>query len=123
VLTSVTTSTTAEPSVGELRFIARLARSAVPNGPAAANVNGGAAIEGSDVFSVNGQTRSKFYSSMQFIDDFVHGVTGSGIGVFMVVPGTGYEGSSGGPFFRDIDNQGGEFGADLNFSDSALMSM
>jgi rhamnogalacturonan endolyase len=25
----------------------------------------------------------------------------------MIIPGTGYEGSSGGPFFRDINNQGG----------------
>jgi len=70
-------------------------------------VNGGTAIEGSDVFSVNGQTRSKFYSSRQFIDDAIHSVSGSGISVFMIVPGTGFEGSSGGPFFRDIDNQGG----------------
>nr|CDJ79831.1 rhamnogalacturonan endolyase precursor [Leucoagaricus gongylophorus] len=101
------TYTTAEPSVGELRYIARLARSTVPNGPIASNVNGGTAIEGSDVFSVNGQTRSKFYSSRQFIDDAIHSVSGSGISVFMIVPGTGFEGSSGGPFFRDIDNQGG----------------
>jgi hypothetical protein len=59
------------------------------------------------VFNVNGQTRSKFYSSRQFIDDQVHGVTGSGIGAWMIIPGTGYEGASGGPFFRDINNQGG----------------
>ena len=36
----------------------------------------------------------------------MHGVTGSNIGAFMIIPGTGYEGSSGGPFFRDINNQG-----------------
>lgn len=40
------------------------------------------------------------YSSVQFIHDQVHGVTGSGIGAFMIIPGTGYEASSGGPFFR-----------------------
>lgn len=45
---------------------------------------GGTAIEGSDVFSLNGQTRSKFYSSVQFYKDQVHGVTGSGVGVYMV---------------------------------------
>ncbi|KAG7091923.1 hypothetical protein E1B28_008317 [Marasmius oreades] len=101
------TYTTAEPSVGELRYIARLARSTVPNGYAASNVDGGSAIEGSDVFLVNGQTRSKFYSSRQFIDDQVHGVTGSAIGIYMVIYGNGYEASSGGPFFRDINNQGG----------------
>lgn len=25
----------------------------------------------------------------------------------MIIPGTGYESASGGPFFRDINNQGG----------------
>ncbi|KAF9249181.1 hypothetical protein L218DRAFT_952045, partial [Marasmius fiardii PR-910] len=42
-----------------------------------------------------------------FIDDAVKGVTGSGIGIYMVIYGNGFEGSSGGPFFRDINNQGG----------------
>lgn len=46
------------------------------------------------------------YSSRQFIDDSVRGVTGSGIGAFMMITGSGFESSSGGPFFRDIDNQG-----------------
>lgn len=109
----------AEPSVGELRLVARLSRSTVPNSITGADVKGGTAIEGSDgeyltscdpehrlllsgsaVFSVNGQTRSKFYSSIRHIEDQVHGVTGSGVGVYMVIPGTGYERSSGGPFFR-----------------------
>ncbi|KAG8755503.1 hypothetical protein FRC14_003981, partial [Serendipita sp. 396] len=75
----ISTYTTAEPSVGELRFIARLSKSALPNGVTAAEVNGGTAIEGSDVFLLNGQTRSKFYSSKRFIEDQVHGVTGSGV--------------------------------------------
>ncbi|KAF8750375.1 Polysaccharide lyase family 4 protein [Rhizoctonia solani] len=81
---------TAEPSVGELRFIARLNRASIPNGYGAANIAGSSgAIEGSDVFTVSGQTRSKW------------------IGAYMIIPGTGYESSSGGPFFRDINNQGG----------------
>ncbi|KAJ7212257.1 Rhamnogalacturonase B, N-terminal-domain-containing protein [Mycena pura] len=100
------TFASAEPSVGELRFIARLLRSSLPNGVTAADVNGGTAIEGSDVFLVNGQTRSKFYSSTPFIRDQVHGVTGSGVGAFMIIPSVSYETSGGGPFFRDIDNQG-----------------
>lgn len=53
-----------EPDVGELRFIARLSKSALPNGIPQAEINGGTAIEGSDVFLLNGQTRSKFYSSV-----------------------------------------------------------
>ncbi|KAG8744080.1 hypothetical protein FRC10_010867 [Ceratobasidium sp. 414] len=100
------TYTTAEPDVGELRFIARLAKSKVPNGYTQSEVDGGTAIEGSDVFLLNGQTRSKFYSSVEFIKDQVHGVTGSGVGVYMVMPGNAYETSGGGPFFRDINNQG-----------------
>jgi rhamnogalacturonan endolyase len=54
----------AEPSIGELRFIARLSKSVLPNGDPAADVSGGNIIEGKDVFLVNGQTRSKFYSSV-----------------------------------------------------------
>ncbi|THG99407.1 hypothetical protein EW026_g2936 [Hermanssonia centrifuga] len=95
----------AEPTVGELRLIARLSKSALPNGPTQSEVNGGTAIEGSDVFMLDGQTRSKFYSSVPFIQDQIHGVTGNGVGAFMIIPGTAYESSSGGPFFRDIDNQ------------------
>ncbi|RDX44291.1 hypothetical protein OH76DRAFT_1359848 [Lentinus brumalis] len=103
------TYTTAEPSVGELRFIARLSRATLPTGPIAATIYGNSgAIEGSDVYTVNGQTRSKFYSSKRFIEDQVHGVTGNGIGAYMIIPGVGYESSSGGPFFRDIDFQGAD---------------
>ncbi|KAF8426229.1 polysaccharide lyase family 4 protein [Tirmania nivea] len=97
---------TAEPRVGELRYIARLKKTAVPNGVPFAQVHGGNVIEGKDVMLANGQTRSKFYSSKPFIDDQVHCVSGDGVGVCMVIPDTSYESSSGGPFFRDIDNQG-----------------
>ncbi|KAI0801488.1 polysaccharide lyase family 4 protein [Fomes fomentarius] len=103
------TYTTAEPSIGELRFIARLSSSTLPNGPTASIIRGNSgAIEGSDVFKVGDQTRSKFYSSKRFIDDQIHGVTGSNIAAWMIIPGVGYESSSGGPFFRDIDFQGGD---------------
>ncbi|KAJ3518617.1 hypothetical protein NM688_g9413 [Phlebia brevispora] len=103
------TFASAEPSVGELRFIARLSKSALPNGPIQSEVNGGTAIEGTDVFMLDGQTRSKFYSSVRFIQDFVHGVTGNGVGAYMIIPGTGYETSSGVQITQndpDIDNQG-----------------
>ncbi|KAF8539867.1 putative rhamnogalacturonase [Trichophaea hybrida] len=95
---------TAEPKIGELRYIARLNKAALPNGIPVSDVEGGSAIEGSDVFMVNGKTRSKFYSSVRFIDDQVHCVTGSGVAACMAVGN--FESSSGGPFFRDIDNQG-----------------
>jgi rhamnogalacturonan endolyase len=70
------TFASAEPTVGELRLIARLSKSALPNGIPEAEVNGGTAIEGSDVFLLNGQTRSKFYSSV------------SGVSLFMLPTGT-----------------------------------
>jgi hypothetical protein len=64
------TYASAEPSVGELRFIARLSKSAVPtgvvkNGEQVSEMNGGTAIEGTDVYLLDGQTRSKFYSSVR----------------------------------------------------------
>ncbi|CAE6412086.1 unnamed protein product [Rhizoctonia solani] len=73
--------------------------------PTPSNPRSGTAIEGSDVFLVSGQTRAKFYSSVRFIEDQVHGISGSGVGAYMVLPGNVYETSSGGPFFRDINNQ------------------
>ena len=67
-------------------------------------MNGGTAIESTDIDLVNGQTRSKYYSNRQAMSLTPRGVTGSGIGVYMVY-GT-RESSSGGPFFRDIEQQG-----------------
>ncbi|CAG8410708.1 unnamed protein product [Penicillium salamii] len=69
------THTTAEPSVGELRYIARLNANLLPNEEpfgTVSNIGGGSVVEGEDVFLVDGQTRSKFYSSERFIDDKIH---------------------------------------------------
>jgi hypothetical protein len=98
------THATAIPTVGELRFIYRLNRASVDRGPTASDVRGcDTVVEGSDVFKcADGSIHTKFFSSTQFIDDQVHGVTGSGVGAWMVMPGTAYEHSSGGPFFRYI---------------------
>jgi len=71
---------TREVDPGELRFLARLRRSAVPNGwhGDVAVLDGCTAFEGKDTFKCpNGQTRCKMYTSDRFIDDQVHGVTGS----------------------------------------------
>lgn len=69
------THTTAEPDIGELRFLARLNNAVLPNeypfGVASTTGGSTSTVEGSDVFVVNGQTRSKFYSSERFIDDTV----------------------------------------------------
>lgn len=67
------TYTTAEPDIGELRFIARLNPTTLPSeypfGVVSTTAGSSSAVEGSDVFIVSGQTRSKFYSSERFIDD------------------------------------------------------
>ncbi|KAI0517919.1 polysaccharide lyase family 4 protein [Xylaria bambusicola] len=104
---------TAEPSIGELRFIARLQSSRLPNeypyGAVSTTAGSSSTVEGSDVFLVNGQTRSKFYSSTRFIDKDAQCVYGGSdeIHVCMLTPQP--ESSSGGPFFRDIEtNNGGD---------------
>jgi rhamnogalacturonan endolyase len=69
------TDITAEPTIGELRFIARLDSIKLPLsypfGIVSTTANSTSTVEGSDVFVVDGQTRSKFYSSDRFIDDAV----------------------------------------------------
>ncbi|KAJ5119452.1 hypothetical protein N7448_010121 [Penicillium atrosanguineum] len=98
------TYTTAEPSIGELRYIARLNADLLPNEEPfgdVSNIDGGTAIEASDVFLVDGETRSKFYSSQRFIDDLRHCVSGSAHRVCMIL--NQYETSAGGPFHRDIN--------------------
>ncbi|KAK3331503.1 rhamnogalacturonase B, partial [Apodospora peruviana] len=102
---------TGEINPGELRWLARLRRSVVPNGwhGDVANLDGCTAFEGKDTFKCpNGQTRCKMYTSDRFIDDQVHGVTGNNVAVWMIMPGVAYETSSGGPFMRDINSQSGD---------------
>lgn len=107
------TYATAEPTVGELRWITRLNPAVIPNGPGPSNLTGNTgAIESSDVFGLpDGTTRSKYYG-----DNITHGkdramdltycgATGPGIGCWMVFGNR--ESSAGGPFFRDIENQQG----------------
>lgn len=98
-----------EPSIGELRFIARLNANVLsgqyPFGDASTTAWSNSTVEGSDVFVVGGQTRSKFYSSTRFMDRDAQCVYRDGadpINVCMVVPNM--ESSSGGPFFRDIES-------------------
>ncbi|KAK3316641.1 Rhamnogalacturonase B, N-terminal-domain-containing protein [Apodospora peruviana] len=99
---------TTEPSIGELRFIARLLPDKLPNEYPygdVSNTNGATStVEGSDVFVVNGQTRSKFYSSTRFIDEDVHCVYGGSDLMHVCIMTPQQESSSGGPFFRDIDS-------------------
>ncbi|KAK0707612.1 Rhamnogalacturonase B, N-terminal-domain-containing protein [Lasiosphaeris hirsuta] len=99
---------TAQPSIGELSFIACLLPDQLseeyPYGTVS-NTNGASsAVEGSDVYTVNGQTRSKFYSSTRFIDEDSHCVYGGSDQIHVCIMTPQQESSSGGPFFRDIDS-------------------
>ncbi len=107
------TYTTAEPAVGELRWITRLNAALIPNGPGPSDNTGTTgAIESSDVFGkADGTTSSKYYGDGithgkdRAMDLTYCGATGPGIGCWMVFGNR--ESSSGGPFFRDIQNQNG----------------
>ena len=101
------TFVTAEPAVGELRWITRIISTTLPNAPVPSDNRGNTgAIESSDVFGMSdGTTRSKYYGNQQAKDLTVRGATGSGVGIFMADPNR--ESSSGGPFARDIQNQTG----------------
>ncbi|XDG05076.1 hypothetical protein ABKA04_004691 [Annulohypoxylon sp. FPYF3050] len=108
------TYTVSEPAIGELRYIFRLTglTEAYPNGNVSYTA-GGTAIEASDVFTVDGETRSKFYSSDRFIDDSVYCATTTDASIhacWLRPNNQATEKSSGGPFFRDIDlNYGGSY--------------
>jgi rhamnogalacturonan endolyase len=91
-------------SAGEVRWIQYVNRNILTNINTPSDINGGTTIESKDIFLVNGQTRSKYYSNRQAMNLTPRGVTGSGIGVYMAYGLR--ESSSGGPFFRDIEQQG-----------------
>jgi rhamnogalacturonan endolyase len=103
-----------QPKVGEFRWITRLRGEHFPNSPVPSDVREAAAnLESSDVKRMpDGTSRSKYYGDIKTrgkdraMDLTWCGVSGPGIGVWMVYGNR--ESSSGGPFFRDIQNQGAE---------------
>lgn len=97
----------AEPTVGELRWITRLNSAVFNQVPEPSNIASTTrTIESQDVFDMpNGETRSKYYGNQRAIDLAVRGVTGAGVGAYMVYGNR--ESSSGGPFYNDIQNQSG----------------
>ena len=99
------TYNTAEPSIGEFRWITRLKSSEITGVPPESNLAGTTgAIESADVFGTDdGQSRSKYYGNERAFEYGIRGVTGNNVGVYMVYDN--HEGSSGGPFYRDIQNQ------------------
>src|SRR5262249_32104948 len=113
-----------EPNVGELRWITRLNHDLLPNGPGPSNLNDTTgAIESTDIFGVaNGETRSKYYGDTithgkdRAMDLTFCGATGTDVGMWMVFGNR--ESSSGGPFFRDIENQAGQDQEIYNYMNS-----
>ncbi len=101
------THITAEPNIGELRWITRLNSAVLNNVPAESNLIGNTGpVESGDIFGMpNRETRSKYYGNQRAMDLSMRGVTGNGVGVYMAYGNR--ETSSGGPFFRDIQNQSG----------------
>lgn len=99
------TYVTAEPGVGELRWITRLNPSTLTTRPPASDLTDtDRTIESEDVFGMpNGETRSKYFGNQRAIDLTLRGATGNNVGVFMVYGNR--ETSSGGPFYNDIQNQ------------------
>jgi rhamnogalacturonan endolyase len=112
------TYVTAEPSVGELRWITRLQGKYFSTVPAESDLRDNiGAIESSDIFGMaDGTTRSKYYGNQRAMDLSLRGVTGTGIGAYMVYGNR--ESSSGGPFYRDIQNQSGTDAEVYNYMNS-----
>lgn len=95
----------AEPSVGEFRWITRLNSALITGVPPESNLTGTTlTVESTDVFGfANGQTRSKYYGNQRTLEYGLRGVTGNNVGIYMAYDNR--EGASGGPFYRDIQNQ------------------
>jgi rhamnogalacturonan endolyase len=112
------TYVTAEPTVGELRWITRLQGKFFTSVPAESDLRDNiGAIESEDIFGMaDGTTRSKYYGNQRAMDLTLRGVTGPGIGAFMVYGNR--ESSSGGPFYRDIQNQSGTDAEVYNYMNS-----
>jgi rhamnogalacturonan endolyase len=112
------TYVTEEPTVGELRWITRLNSNLFPNAPAESDLRGNiGALESSDVFRMaDGTSRSKYYGNQRALELGIRGVSGAGVGAYMVYGNR--ESSSGGPFFRDIQNQTGTDAEVYNYMNS-----
>ena len=110
----MTTFATAEPAVGELRWITRLQSSKLTFGPVPSDTRGNTgAIESTDILGMaDGTTRSKYYGDTsthgkdRAMDLTYCGATGTAVGAWMVFDNP-RESDAGGPFFRDIENQDG----------------
>ncbi|MCU4675491.1 polysaccharide lyase family protein [Catenovulum sp. 2E275] len=105
-----------EPDVhGHVRYILRMQRSQLPYGPEPSDISQTVStVEAGDIFALNnGETRSKHYSNMRAIDWKFIGATGSAVGLWLVKDNQ--EGSSGGPFYRSLLNQGSSTDQEITY--------
>mgnify|MGYP000280103379 CR=1 FL=1 len=105
-----------EPDIhGHVRYILRMQRNQLPYGPEPSDISQTVStVEAGDIFALNnGETRSKHYSNMRAKDWSYIGATGSGVGVWLVKDDQ--EGSSGGPFYRSLLNQGSSTDQEITY--------
>lgn len=92
---------------GELRWIGRLNDTVFTNRPPWSDLTGTTySVDGDAYGDTNGFIYSKFYGNQRAMDLTIRGETGPGVGLFMDYGSR--ESSSGGPFFRDIQDQTSE---------------
>ncbi len=115
---------TAEPIHQALcRYILRIQRAKLENGPGPSNVKGtNTSLESGDIYgfsstyadaSLRGQTRSKHYSGMRLKDWSYIGASGTNVGLWVLRDNN--EGGSGGPFYRSLINQGGTTNQEITY--------
>ncbi len=107
---------TREPDVhGQVRYIARIKRHLLNNGPQASDISQTVStVESGDIFALpNGETRSKHYSNQRAVDWQSIGATGNNVGIWFVRDNQ--EGGSGGPFYRSLLNQGGSTNQEITY--------
>jgi rhamnogalacturonan endolyase len=92
---------------GELRWITRPYDSVFTNRPPWSDLTGTTySVDGDAYGDTNGFIYSKFYGNQRAMDMTIRGETGPGVGMFMDYGNR--ESSSGGPFYRDIQDQTSE---------------
>lgn len=106
---------TEEPSVGYVRYILRMQRAKLDYGPEASDTSEQVStIESSDIFALSdGETRSKHYSNQRLKDWKYIGATGNNVGIWVIRDTM--EGSSGGPFYRSLLNQGTDTDQEITY--------
>jgi rhamnogalacturonan endolyase len=105
---------TQQPGVGEFRWITRLQATPFPDSPTPSDIRGNVGnAESTDVkLMADGTTRSKYYGDApgrgkdRAMDLTYCGISGPGVGAYMIFGNR--ESASGGPFYRDIQNQSTE---------------